>query len=650
MRLNIKPPIVLAMTAIALIASQGSALAETVRATDTGTGVVKGVVIWRGKPLAGAQVHLSDYNKRAFTNQAGRFTFTGIPPFKNLRLYAYVGDKKKLQHTIEHSGNTWSLTMGEGETKDVMLGDPVESVIHNTSTGAVYKRETPPGGWVKRVVRVIDAQTRKPIEGVAVIHSPYATQTPTYLRVRPGPDAVGAPATARVPPILVDEQAELVYNLGAQGGRTNSKGEVTIDDNDVAGVTVLALVDTHCWRLIRPGEIGWYRKGGVITFEMKPKGGVRGSFTIGGKPVTGGAVSLFCEEAFSQHLEYDRTITGVTNKDGRFEVLGFTSGRYTLTLSKREGVKTVSATKALKIADGQFVSHDVDIATGDASLYGVARGVNGPTKSARVTARPVARPEVSYAMATDQFGRFLIEGIKEGPYKVTISPSAGSNFASSIDVKGETEHEFMLGLRSVMARLTFPDAPEGMVRPTIIRAHLMRQGNIPDKPRDPNGPRVTLKGSCEPVQGRVSFEGNFHGLYLLTMETKVKSPSGPNTYFRSLNVPEHIEIDNYSQNVDLGDVTLPDEGYRRVRLLIRTEMGKPPKEYSVDLVELKATGYYRERRYRRTHEKLKDGVFEWYVRRPGRHPITIAAPGYVTVNEAIEVKQEFEREYVLKPE
>lgn len=621
----------IALVALAMIASDRSSIAETVRATDTGTGVVNGVVVWRGKPMSGTRVLLSDYNKWAVTNQAGRFSFVGIPPFKKLRFSASLGELKHLQHTIEYGAGDWALTMEEGETKEIMLGDPVESIIYNTSSGAILDRREPPGGWIPRIVRVIDEVSREPIKGAAVINAP----------VMPN-EWSGE----------MDQRLRIVRDDWAQGARTDDKGEVAINGNsNEEGLSILVLTDTHRWLLIGAGELKRYLKNGVITAELERRGGVRGVFKINGRPVVGGNVSVVNEEQYSDHQKYDRTVTGVTDKDGRFSILSYAAGRHTVSLSQRTGPRVIYSKRQFEIAPGAMVNYEVNIPTGPGCLYGRAVSVNGPVKGAQVTIQSVKRPEISYFLSTDQHGRILAEDMEEGPYRVNIRQADGNDLAWKVDVKGDTDREFAMGMRGVTCRFTWPEGPESMIRPRLKTATLTLVAEA--EALTPDGadlPPVTRKVETRIEQDRFRFQGNFRGKYALEAMGMARYPPRGGEHGFLMRVPKPIELDNSTGDVDLGVITLPDEGYRRVLLSIRTEEGKPPKEFRLNLTEPDLTPWGNPRRFGATHETIKNAVFEWWVKRPGRQRIEIDAPGYVSIDEYIDVEREFERVFVLKPE
>jgi len=344
---------------------------------------------------------------------------------------------------------------------------------------------------------------------------------------------------------------------GADGGFVVSEG--------LADKGVLLLQGASHQRLIiGPNDRDQYAFGEGLRIPIKVGATVTGVCIRQGLPEPGALMQLTtCGGAgdILQDFENKRT-----DSEAKHRWDGLAPGRYSVSVMQEDpGLGFERLSRVFDLSDGETKTVNLGDDLGPCVLHGRVFDMDKPVPGVLVSAYPASEWDYGFEARSDQEGRYHIEGLRAGKYRLqTLKfdvPGAEGRFEmkAAIEVKEDTEHDIVFHKgNKVTARLAFAASVADDVRSRFSAANLQTTQKNAGAQKD--DPEAVQQSGASPIDGgRVTFYGRFQGDYRLSLEYRIGDYRAT-----SVRLPVTVRLDNLAADQDLGDVQVPDLGTIRV--------------------------------------------------------------------------------------
>ncbi|MFC1601721.1 carboxypeptidase regulatory-like domain-containing protein, partial [Candidatus Sumerlaeota bacterium] len=356
------------------------------------------------------------------------------------------------------------------------------------------------------------------------------------------------------------------YYTSFQSITTDDAGRLTVAETEEQQCTLFIVIEGYARLLVRPDDRSRYLgDDGIIRIGLARQATLSGTYSLDGIPVSGVEIRLSLS-ANNRNEDFGRQRT---DAEGRYRFSSLTAGSYSMRIRRRlDDGSSVSMNRKVTLRAGEDKIVDLVSDMGPYELYGTITDNGQPLANVSVGLSHNFDWEYgNFSLRTDADGRYRISGLREGKYRLSLSWQNPRNNKDSrrvneeIELQADTEKNFELSANHVVtARLVFPpDTPEE-TRLRYHQAYLRLSGQT----QDGNPDNLDHSKSANVAEGRLEFRGRFKGKYRLSVYCR-KLPGSSSSTSRRL--PGEFEIDNLTQDVDLGDIAVPLIGSVKVKFV-----------------------------------------------------------------------------------
>ena len=428
--------------------------------------------------------------------------------------------------------------------------------------------EATPARWLEG--RVLDGPTSKPLQGVSVI----SVDTKPTQRTFWSSQAVKSAATR----LTADPLAVT----------TGRDGRFRVADPD--GTTGLIFLKEHYYHYaLHPDEMEKHTSNGVLIVPMRPGAiTLTGTYLEDGKPApcdgiliqttnpyvfpgtdeTGGTTGGPSQATLGSPSSLDTDTKGrfkVTrlptvyswsldpDAKGRFKVTGLAPGPHHLYTSRiTDGARIRPITRDFTLKQG----HDLHLALGSdlgsCMITGRVCRNGSPLPHVVICLEPRFDSEYKELQyLTDAYGRYAMKGLKEGRYRMGVSPHPSEIYREEMDdlvVSGDANRDLTIGEHVVRVHFVFAGPSSGLRRPTLSQCLFLIT-------KRPSSPRTAGSGQASNINlGYATLSGLFQGDYLASVSIDLP---GMSLLGHEILHGKLVKLDNTQGNQEI-EITLPD--------------------------------------------------------------------------------------------